>query len=443
MAVLEVVVGRQPVFDRDRDVVGYELLFRGLSGDGRVPDASGDNGDLMTAAVLFGSVSIGIARLVGDRLAFCNAGRRILVGADPIVLPPERTVVEVHPSIAPDDEVVAGCGRLVNRGFLLALDHYSGAAGSERLLGLASVVKIDPGAVAEVDLPGLMAQCREAGAVLVAEKVETPGQLERCKELGFDLFQGYVLSRPRLVAARTLDASSVGRLQLAAALLETETSAERLEDIVRAEPAMAYQLLQMAGMGADHGFRRRVRSLREALVILGWRQLQSWVAFLLLTHRGTTSKEEVVTALARARTCELLARRLDPGQAGFAFAAGMLSAFDLLLGVPMEEILLSMPLDAELHDAVLGRDTDLGRLVADVVDHQLGRIDEAVRSGFDEAVLHEASVAALAWAVGVSSGFAGSKSGFAGSKRASSAPVPGRPRRRPGGALVPRWGPGA
>ena len=431
MAVIEVVVGRQPVFDRDRDVVGYELLFRALSGDRMAAGGAGRDGDLMTAAVLFGSGSIGIVRLVADKLAFCNAGRRLLIGAEPVVLPPERTVIEVHPSITPDDEVVAGCGRLVNRGFLLALDHYTGAPGSDRLLGLASVVKIDPSTVLTADIPALMARCREAGALLVAEQVETPAQLERCKELGFDLFQGYVLSRPRVVAGRSLDASSVGRLHLAAALLQTETSAERLEDIVRAEPAMAYQLLQMAGMGADHGFRRRVRSLREALVILGWRQLQSWVAFLLLTHRGMTSQEEVVTALARARTCELLAGRVDPSLAGFAFSAGMLSAFDLLLGMPMEDILLSLPLDAELHDAVLGHDTELGRLVADVADHQLGRIDDAVRSGFHEAALHEASVSALAWAVGVSSGFATPK-------RATTAPDPGLPRRQAAGAVAVR-----
>jgi EAL and modified HD-GYP domain-containing signal transduction protein len=401
VTVLEVVVGRQPVFDRDRNVVGYELLYRDVAATGLEAQGSwSDEDDLMTSTVLFSSVAIGIARLVGDKLAFCNAGRRVLVGADPVVLPPSQTVIEVDSAITADDEVVAGCGQLVGRGFLLALDHYRADPSSERLEALASIVKIDPAGLAVDELAALVARSHDMGAIAVAERVETTAELERCRRLGFDLFQGYALSRPRLVPGRMLDASSLGRLRLAAALLETETSADRLEEIVRAEPAMAYQLLQVAGLGADHGLRRRVQSLREALVLVGWRRLQSWVAFLLLTCKGTTSAEEVTTALARARACELLAARIDARRAGLAFVAGMVSSFDVLLGMPIEEVLLTLPLDGELHEAVLGKG-EVGSLVADVADHQAGMVTGALRSGIDEVSLHKASLAGLAWAVRV------------------------------------------
>lgn len=425
MAVLEVVVGRQPVFDRELDVIGYELLFRGLNVPGGGTDGPGGaaptDGDLMTAAVLYSSVSIGMSRLVGDKLAFCNAGRKLLVGIDPVVLPAEQTVIEVHAAMVADEEVVAGCGRLVRKGFLLALDHYTGAPEADALLQLASIVKVDAGLHDEAKLAELVGRGRAAGALAVAERVETEGELERCKALGFDLFQGYLLSEPRVVPGRTLDSSSVGRLQLAAALIESECSAERLEEIVKAEPAMAYQLIQMAGIGADHGFRRQIRTIREALVIVGWRQLQSWISFLLLTHRGETSEEEVVASLARAKMCELVAGGIDPSLAGFAFTAGMLSSFDVLLGMDMEEVLLSLPLDSELHDAVLGRDGGVGRIVADVVDYQRDCPEQAVRSGVDPAELHRASSKALAWAIRVSSGFA----------KPSTSKAPIRAMRRP------------
>ncbi|MDA8290259.1 MAG: EAL domain-containing protein [Actinomycetota bacterium] len=402
MAVLDIVVGRQPVFDRELTVVGYELLFRSLAGAslGGEPD-----GDLMTTSVLFSSVGIGVNRLVGDKVIFCNADRGLLTGSVPVVLAPDRTVFEVGESVVPDDEVVAGCERLVREGFIIALDHFRFADGIERLLELASIVKIDLQLVSDDALPGLMERCREYDVSLVAEKVETPTQLSHCRDLGFDYFQGYLLSRPRIVPGRTLDSSSVARLQLASQLASSECSASQLEEIIRAEPAMAYQLLQMAGVGADHGFRRRVQTLREALVIVGWRQLQSWIGFLILTNKGGTSEEEVVTTLTRARMVELLALDVFPHLAGLAFAAGMLSAFDLLLGMRIEEVLMSLPLDAELHDAVLGKDTEVGRIVADAIDCQLGRPEEATRSGFDEEALHRASIRALGWALEVSRGF--------------------------------------
>ncbi|HUY30105.1 MAG TPA: EAL domain-containing protein [Acidimicrobiales bacterium] len=402
MAVLDIVVGRQPVFDRELAVVGYELLFRTLEGTGFSDQL---DGDLMTTSVLFSSVGIGVNKLVGDKVIFCNADRGLLTGSVPVVLAPERTVFEVIESVALDDEVVAGCERLVHQGFMLALDHFRWVDGVERLLELASIVKIDLQLVPDDKLGPLMEQCRKYDVSLVAEKVETQGQLKHCQDLGFDYFQGYLLSRPRIVPGRTLDSSSVARLQLAAQLASSECSASQLEEIIRAEPAMAYQLLQMAGVGADHGFRRRVQTLREALVIVGWRQLQSWIGFLILTNKGETSEEEVVTTLTRARMTELLALEMYPHLSGLAFAAGMLSAFDLLLGVRLEEVLISLPLDAELHDAVLGKDTEVGRVVADVIDCQLGRPEEATRCALDEQVLHRASIKALGWALEVSRGF--------------------------------------
>ncbi len=401
MAVLDIVVGRQPVFDRDLTVVGYELLFRPVEGG---PAAELD-GDLMTTAVLFSSVGIGVNRLVGDKTIFCNADRGLLTGSVPVVLTPERTVFEVVESVALDDEVLDGCRRLVEQGFMLALDHFRWTEHLEPLLEIASLAKIDLHLVDLERLPELMERCRRFGLSLVAERVETAEQLNHCKELGFDYFQGYVLSRPRLVPGRTLDTSSVARLQLAAQLVSSECSAAQLEEIIRAEPAMAYQLLQMAGVGADHGFRRRVQTLREALVIVGWRQLQSWIGFLLLTSKGETSEEEVVTALARARMSELLALEICPHLSGLAFAAGLVSSFDLLLGMRLEEILISLPLDAELHDAVLAKDTEVGRIVGDVIDSQLGNLDKAVRAGLSEHMLLRASIKALGWALDVSRGF--------------------------------------
>ncbi len=402
MAVLDIVVGRQPVFDRELTVVGYELLFRPLEG-GSFSDQLG--GDLMTTSVLFSSVGIGVNRLVGDKTIFCNVDRGLLTGSEPVVLSPERTVFEVSESVMLDDEVFAGCEHLVHQGYMLALDHFRWSDGVERLLEIATLVKIDLQLADQTTLPNLIDRCRAFDLSVVAEKVEFPEQLNRCKELGFDYFQGYLLSRPRIVPGRTLDSSSVARLQLAAQLASTECSASQLEEIIRAEPAMAYQLLQMAGVGADHGFRRRVQTLREALVIVGWRQLQSWIGFLILTNKGETSEEEVVTTLTRARMAEMLASESCPHLSGLAFAAGLLSAFDLLLGMRLEDVLISLPLDAELQDAVLGKDTEVGRIVGDVIDCQLGNPEEAIRSGLSDEVLHKASIKALSWALEVSRGF--------------------------------------
>ena len=121
-----------------------------------------------------------------------------------------------------------------------------------------------------------------------------------------------------------------------------------LEEIVRRDPAMTLQLLQLASVGAGKGMRRTVRTFREALVIVGWRRLQSWVCLLLIGGKGQASQEEMTSALTRARMCELLAQSSDPSLSESAFIAGMLSSFDALLDMPLEEVLRDLPLDPGL-----------------------------------------------------------------------------------------------
>lgn len=398
MGALEVVVGRQPIFDRALSVFGYELLFRPLTSISDV-DAAGPPGDRMTADVLFGSVCIGVERLVGSKRLFCNGSAGVLTGAVPVMLEPEQTVIEVLETIRPEVEILDGCRRLRDQGFVLALDDVTDFDEVTPFLDVVSIVKVDLRAIVSSRLPELVDRCRNVDLTLVAEKVETLEDLDCSSALGFDYFQGFLLARPMQIPGRTLDLGRVAQLRLAVHLLDSECPVSELEDIVRSDPAISLQLLQLAGIGASHGLRRTVQTIQEALVLLGWRRLQSWIALLLIGGRGQSSEEGMTTALSRARMCELLAERVAPSLGDMAFTAGMLSSFDLLLGMPIDEILCPLPLAEPLRQAVLCAEGPVGRLVHDVTDYQLGRPAEAQRSQLNESAFSRASLDALVWAV--------------------------------------------
>jgi len=405
LPALDIVVGRQPIFDRHRSVFGYELLFRTLDGPSAA-EAAGILGDQMTAEVIFSSVSIGIDRLVGNKVLFCNASRGVLTGVVPILLPAARTVVEIVESVVPHHDVLAGCARLHDDGFTLALDDVTSVSDVERFSPFASIVKVDLRATESAGLPQLVEYCRRRGMALVAEKVETAEEFDHCVALGFDYFQGFLLARPAEVAGRALDPGRVAQLRLAAHLLDRECPMSQLEDIVRKDPALTLQLLQLAGVGAAGGMRRTVQTVREALVLVGWRRLQSWLSLLLIGGKGQASEEELTTALTRARACELVAQSVDESSAPMAFTAGLVSSFDVLLGVALEDVLDELPLDEDLRRAIVQEEGPLGRLVADVKDVQVGRLHEAVRSGFDDSILSSAALQGLMWAVEMTSTFA-------------------------------------
>jgi c-di-GMP-related signal transduction protein len=398
VTLINLVVARQAIFDRQHSIVAYEILFRSVPEHSHA--ATGLDGDLMTSTVLFNSLSIGIERLVGDKTIFCNADRGLLTGLVPVVLPPELTVIEVLESVEFDADVLAGCSRLVRRGYRLALDDFVWFEGAERYLELASVVKVDLLQTKPDELADVIERCRQYDVQLLAEKIETEEDYQRCLDLGFDLFQGYALARPRNVPGRTIESSRLGAIRLASSLMDDKFELDEIEEILRSEPGMTYQLLQLAAIGSRDGLRRPVHSLRDAVILVGSVRVQSWAALLLLRHRAGAAGDDLAAALARARMCELLAMSVSPGLGSLAFTAGMLSAFELLLRVPAEEIIAALPLDDELREAAFGGNSQIARIVRDVIDYQAGILScENRRCGLDDTEFDRASIRSITWAV--------------------------------------------
>jgi c-di-GMP-related signal transduction protein len=397
VSALEIVVGRQAIFDRNSRLVAYELLFRSAPQADIAEALVG--GGLMTASVLYSSVNIGIENLVGDKLMFCNADRDVLTGRIPMVLPPGQTVIEILETVVTDDEVMDGCVRLSDAGYLLALDDFVWFDGAERLLDLASIVKIDVLAYDEQGLVDIVDRCSAFDVQLLAEKVETETMLQVCLDLGFEYFQGYLLERPRNVTGKTLRSSQVGAARIASSLLSREFEVAELEAMLRTEPGLAFQLLQLASIGSRGSLRRQVRTLRDALVLVGPVRVQNWLALLMVRQQGESSSHQLVVALTRARMCELLLQRSQPRLSSFAYTAGMVSALDLLMGVDAAEVAVALNLDDELNEAAFGCTSFVARVVRDAIEYQQNPQAEPALSGLPLGRFDSVALPSLSWAM--------------------------------------------
>ena len=247
-------------------------------------------------------------------------------------------------------------------------------------------------------LSELLRRCRPFAVTTVADKVETEEELTRCLALGFDLFQGYALSRPQLVPGRAAEPGDLNRVRMAALLLGDALEIEELEEILRTEPALTYQILQIASLGRPRETRRPLRTIRDALIYAGTWRIQNWLALLIARPRVGASRDGITVALQRARSCELLAADADRSLGRVAFAAGMLSALDVLLGVPAEELISSLPLAEDLRAAAFGTTTELGRLVHDVTRIQTHNDLHGKLSTIAEDRLYDACAQAFTWA---------------------------------------------
>jgi c-di-GMP-related signal transduction protein len=286
-------VGRQPIFDSKLTVHGYELLFRG---------ESATDADAMTADVLVHSgLDLGLTSLVGDKPAYINVSRPYLVGEQEVPFSPKQVVVEVLEDVPRDPEVVAGCRQLTLNGYTLALDDYVWGGDGDPLLRYASVVKLDVLALPGERLAEAVLHCSAYGVRLVAEKVETKEALLMCEALGFDLYQGYLLSRPDTIEGRALTHSKVACLQALDRLCDPTSSLDEVEAIVKTDAALSARFMRAAGTGTARGLYRHLSSVRDALVILGERRLRAWISLMLLAGAEGGCQERFVIAMTRAR----------------------------------------------------------------------------------------------------------------------------------------------
>ena len=368
-------------------IIGYRLSIRQMG----TAEAGGPHESLQStsANTLSAALTVGIDRLVGTKSVFYDTHRGELTKAVPLLLSPKRLVVVVRDAAPLVPETVYACRALRLAGYRVALDNFDWFDGVEELLPHTSIAMLDATTHGASRALELAERCSEFGVQRLVANVMTEDDLTLFRQYGCEYFHGYALARPTAVRGTGLEASLIGILQLAAAVLDHDTDLDEVERIVRRDPALTIQLLQVASVGAPGELRRPARSIREALVLMGTRRLRGWVSLLSLCSTAVAPADDLVTVLARARMCELLAH--GEAQAAFAFTAGMISALDRLLGVPAEMLAEHLPLDDELLDAAFNGPGAMGELVRRVIEFESGN------SSDDE--LQEIAMRALDWAL--------------------------------------------
>ena len=265
---------------------------------------------------------------------------------------------------------------LKHRGYRLALDDFEHSPGTERL-ELADVVKLD---IIQLGREGLSEQAvhaRRYGAKVLAEKIGTHADHAYCLQAGCDLFQGYFYRRPELIAGRRLDASRLPLLRLIAALQDPAIELRQLERLLARDVRLSYRLLRYIN-SAFFGLRCEVSSIAQALALLGLEQLKRWATLTIFAGVDGKPHELTLTALVRARFCELAAcSPMIPGTSSELFMLGLFSVIDALLDTPIEDLLATVPLPEEMRDALIAHRGEMGALLDCVTALEAGEFDRA------------------------------------------------------------------
>ena len=360
-------VARQPILDRELNTHAYELLFRD-SLDNVFPLISARQATARLVAEQF--LQQNIDQLLGGRLCFINFPHSLLLDGLAECLPQDKVVIEILEDATPDDALLAKVRQLHQLGYRLALDDFTLSPAWERFLPFIHIIKFDLRATSLAKIEGFILSHRHLPLTYLAEKVEDKLEFERMKSLGVELFQGFFFSRPEMVQQTTLQPDQLVVMQLLEVVNQADPDLDRIEQLLNQDVSLSLKLLRYV----NHlkRFPQPIASFRQAASYLGHAQLKRFVALVAATSAGHDKSGELYQmSLIRARFCELLAQTHAPTrQAQQAFITGLFSLLDVLLGQPLDQLLGSIPLTAEIRAALLERKGSLGFYLAFCEDYE-------------------------------------------------------------------------
>ena len=342
-------MARQPILTSDEKVFGYELLFRdGLDDYFRHSDP-----DAASRSTVSTSMLIGLDVLCDGRRAFVNVTRDVLLKDYITLLPSSQTVVEILETVPPDDLVRAACQRLKEAGYLIALDDFTVDDPRESLTDLADIIKIDIRAMPMEQAAQLVKRHGPWRCRMLAEKVETREEFLAAKKAGFVYFQGYFFRRPEMLSTHEIPANQLNYLRMWQAVARPELDIREVEQVIKGEASLCYRLLRYLNSAA-FGFGTEIHSVRHALSLLGEREVRRWIRLVATLGAGQNkSSDLVLSALVRARFCELLSPSVAAGDSDL-FLMGLLSLMDAILEIPMARVLENVSVDQETKALLLG-----------------------------------------------------------------------------------------
>jgi len=386
-------LARQPIYDQKLDVYAYELLYRAADEDS-APEGIGDQA---TYAVLMNALTeIGLDELIGSSYAFVNLTRGFIVGENPLPFSGDRIVLEVLEDIAADDEVVAGIRDLIEQGYMIALDDFVYDDSLVEMIKMCDLIKIDVLAMERDVIREHVDILSKFNVKLLAEKVENQEMFEFCKSLGFDYFQGYFFCKPKVLKRQKMPANQLAVMQLLAKLQDPDITIEQLGDLISHDVSISYRLLRYVN-SAIFSLPKKVESIHHAVIVLGLKAVKQLTMVMSLSNVDDKPHELLVTALLRAKMCELLAEVQGNRNKDSFFIVGLFSVLDALLDMPMDELLASLSMADEINSALLSREGAAGKVLEGVIAYEHGQWDHPAIEAFDSEQLSNAYFEAVSW----------------------------------------------
>lgn len=397
--LVDIYLGRQPIFDVNMRVFAYELLFRSGSEENHAQILGADNATAQVMMNLFGD--LGLKEVVGEHKAFINFTEGLLLRENRPFFPRKQVMIEVLEDVKVSPQLLRSLKSLREDGYSIALDDYIFNPELNALEEFADIIKVDILQVGPKKLLEHVGRLKEKGIRLLAEKVESREQYEFCKKIGFDYFQGYFFSKPKIIKGQSLPSNKLTTLELLSSVYDPDIDMHILSNIISKDVSLSQKLLKFAStVSGTH----QVTSIHDAVLRFGLDRLQSWASMLVLSGVDDKPIELFNTSLIRAKFCELVGTKVGDLSRDSYFTVGLFSTLDAVMDASLEELLGQLNFDPKIKAALVDSHGSLGVALNAAKAVEQGEIDFELPNGLTPAELSKLYLEAMEFANSVDLG---------------------------------------
>ncbi|MGQ8366814.1 EAL and HDOD domain-containing protein [Glaciecola sp. 1036] len=341
---------RQPILDINKELVGYELLFR-TSLENIFPQVDEEKATSKMLEGLY--LDMGLDKIAEGKKAFINFSKQTLLNGFATLLPKDKIAIEILESVQPTQAVFFHMRELHQMGYTIALDDFIHGELWEPFYPYCNIIKVDCLSITDTDLMMTVEVAKRHPHIqLLAEKVETVEIYKKYKAIGFTMFQGYFFAKPEVIKSVSLSTPQAVVSKLLAEVTKPEPDIEKITRTFESDAALSFKLLRYT-QSPLFKRQRKVESIKQAIVMLGKRELERFIMLLFAAVFCEAKPNELIKlSLKRAKFCEDLAGQLSQSSST-AFLAGMLSLLDAMLDTNLPSVISKLPLTDEIKLALV------------------------------------------------------------------------------------------
>lgn len=365
---MQTYIVKQPIHDRDNNLSAYAVIYRENKDDATV-----ETDDRIAANTIANILpQLSDSNFFEGKSVFLTFTEALLHQDIPSIFDPDKLVLQTEYDVLLNSDALELIKGYKKMGYCIALMEFQFNPRYISMLDEVDIIKLNM-SMPSSSTESIAAIANELKIQIVGTNIDSKEAFEYAKKLNVDFMQGQYIGTMVPEKVQSLDHLQSNFFQLMAAVTAKEPDLDKIEELISRDVTLTYTLLKLVN-SAFFGFRNKIQSVHQAMVVLGVNQLRQWIYLLSFRKDENAPEEFIKLSFMRGQFCsELFDYAKDmPIVKSEAYLLGMFSTMDYILGVPMEEALAQLAISDDIKVALLTQDGRCGTLYKMVLAYERG-----------------------------------------------------------------------